>query len=86
MRVIQVTATAGADGHLRLDIPTGAAGARFDLAVVLQAAPDAGRTPPADEAAGSHASLAGLYGSVADESFVAPPRRMPREVSSLESH
>ena len=39
MRVIQVTTTAGADGHIRLDIPTGAAGSTFDVAVVLHATP-----------------------------------------------
>ena len=44
MRVIQVTATAGADGRLRLDIPTDSAGATFEVAVVLHADPAANGT------------------------------------------
>lgn len=63
MRVIQVTTTAGADGHLRLDIPTGAAGATFDVAVVLHAGPTAngtGHPPPA---------LMRTCGSIDDDTF-----------------
>lgn len=80
MRVIQVTATAGADGRLRLDIPTGVAGAHFDVAVVLHGSTGAngtGHQPSPAE------SLASLYGSITDETFVAPPRGMPRAVPSL---
>lgn len=44
MRVIQVKATAGADGRLLLDIPTGVAGAHFDVAVVLHGLADTNGT------------------------------------------
>ena len=38
MDVIRITATSGADGRLLLDIPTGKAGAEFDVEVVLHTA------------------------------------------------
>lgn len=81
MRVIHMTATAGADGHLRLDIPTTAAGNTFEVAVVLHAVPTAegtGRQPTVG-------SLASLYGCVADDTFVAPPRGMSRPIPALDS-
>lgn len=88
MRVIQMTATTGADGHLRLDVPTGAAGATFEVAVVLHTAPTAngtGHPPTPAESVSSPGSLASLYGCITDESFVAPPRGMPRSVPPLDS-
>lgn len=82
MRVIQVTATAGADGRLRLDIPTGVAGANFDVAVVLHGSAGTNGTGHRPSPVGS---LASLYGSVTDNKFVAPERGMPREVPSLDT-
>ena len=65
MRVIQVTATAEADGHIRLDIPTGAAGGTFDVAVVLHATPTTNGT--------GQSALLRTCGSIDDDSF--DPRR-----------
>lgn len=51
MRVIQLTATADADGRVRLDVPAGPAGAEFEVAVVLHAKPTTngtGHKPPAE--------------------------------------
>jgi hypothetical protein len=81
MRVIHMTATAGTDGQLRLDIPTAAAGGTFEVAVVLHTLPTASDTeshPPAG-------SLASLYGCITDDTFVAPPRGLPRPVPPLDS-
>ena len=85
MNVIHVTATSGADGRLLLDIPTGSAGANFDVDVVLHAAQVANGTEKTSQSAKSHESLASLYGSISNESFVAPSRGMPRQVVPLDS-
>jgi hypothetical protein len=77
MNVIHVTATSGADGRLLLDIPTGTAGDAFDVAVELHSVQDDGAmkpTPVEDANANSQSKLAGLYGCISDEQFVAPPR------------
>ena len=84
MNVVHVTATAGVDGRLRLDIPTGSAGTTFDVAVVLQGSPAANAHQPAPD--NSPGSLAGLFGCITDESFVAPPREMPRAVPSMDAN
>lgn len=76
MRVIQVTATAGTDGRLQLDIPTGAAGATFDVAVVLHPTPMAngtGHQPAPDELGWPPGYFENTYGSVTDDTFVRHP-------------
>jgi hypothetical protein len=82
MRVVTVSATSGADGRLHLDIPTGAAGATFDVAVLLQ---ETKSSASYGNQAASTGSLGSLYGCVTDDSFIAPERGMPRPVSISDS-
>jgi hypothetical protein len=65
MTVIRMTATPERDGALHLTVPVGADTGTFDLSIVV--------TPTA--ASGwPKGYFERTYGSITDESFVAPPR------------
>lgn len=77
MRVIQLTATAGVDGRLRLDLPAGPAGVEYEVAVVLTAKPavngtGAKRTP--EELGWPPGYFENTYGSITDDTFVRHPQ------------
>lgn len=88
MRVIQLTATADADGRVRLDVPAGPAGAEFEVAVVLHAKPAANgtghkRTP--EELGWPPGYFDSVYGSVTDDTFVRHPQPPLDPVESLDT-
>jgi len=85
MNVIRMTATADADGVLRLQILVGAG--EFEVAVVL--APKASVNGTAakgtpEERGWPPGFFEKTYGSITDESFVAPPRGPVRPVEAIE--
>ena len=88
MRVIQITARPDADGVLRLSIPVGPSAGEFEVAVVLNPRPAAPANPAAaktpEELGWPPGFLESTYGSITDESFVAPPRHPPRPVEPIE--
>ena len=69
MTVIRMTATPERDGALHLTIPVGADTGTFDVAIVVTPSATGTEQPgwPAEY-------FERTYGSVADETFVAPPR------------
>lgn len=86
MRVIQLTADA--DGRVRLDVPAGPAEAEYEVAVVLNAKPTTngtGHKPGTDALGWPIGYHETMYGCIDDESFVAPPRGMPRPVPPLDA-
>ena len=76
MNVIRMTATADADGVLRLHLPVGVG--EFEVAVVLAAKASANGTPPANGTPEERGWPAGYfentYGSITDESFMLHPQ------------
>jgi hypothetical protein len=67
MTVIRMTATPESDGSLHLTVPVGAKSGTFDISIVV--------TPTgAEHANWPEGYFECTYGSIADESFVAPPR------------
>jgi hypothetical protein len=79
MSVHRMTATPEADGSLHLTVPVGATSGTFDVSVVA--------TPRAESSSAESGWPDGYfertYGSVADDSFVAPPRLPPEPVEPL---
>lgn len=89
MRVIQLAAKADPDGVLRLMIPIGAAGGEFEVAIVVTPKPpangvrtDKAKTP--EELGWPSGYFESTYGSITDETFVAPPRPLPEPVDPTE--
>ena len=83
MATIRVTATAGPDGVVRLAIPVGEAGVEYD--VVVTPTPQADRKPTPEELGWPPGYIENTFGSIDDETFVAPPRsRISRPVPSLD--
>jgi hypothetical protein len=87
MRVIQLSAKAGPDGVLHLDIPVGSADGEYEVAVVVQAKPSANgaRQPTPEELGWPPGYFEKVVGSITDESFVAPPRRPPKPIEPLDA-
>lgn len=86
MRVIQLSATAGPDGKLHLDIP--AAAGEYEVAVVLTPRPAAnGPAPPQtpEERGWPPGYFEQFYGSITDEGFEAPPRRSIKPIEPLDA-
>lgn len=86
MRVVQLTVAPDADGVLRFAIPAGAGAGRFEVAVVLTPLPatngvHSAKTP---QELGYPPGWERVYGSVQDETFVAPPDLPVTPVESLE--
>lgn len=78
MNVIRLSATADADGKLRLELPVGAG--EFEVAVVL--APKAAANSTPESRGWPPGFLESTYGSIQDDSFVRPPQPIPsREVT-----
>ena len=74
MTVIRMTATPERDGALHLTVPVGADSGTFDVSIVV--------TPTA--ASGwPEGYFDRTYGSIADDSFVAPPRPAAEPVEPL---
>jgi hypothetical protein len=86
VRVIQMSAKAGPDGVLHLDIPVGAADGEFEVAVVVQAKPsDNGtRKPTPEELGWPPGYIEATYGSITDERFEAPPRQPAKPIPPLD--
>jgi hypothetical protein len=86
MRVIQMSAKAGPDGVLHLDIPVGAADGEFEVAVVVQAKPSVNgtRKPTPEELGWPPGYFEATYGSITDERFEAPPRQPPKPIRPLD--
>lgn len=86
MRVIQMSARAGPDGVLHLDVPVGAADGEFEVAVVVQAKPlvNGTRKPTPEELGWPPGYFESVVGSITDESFVAPPRGPAKPIEPLD--
>ena len=65
MTVIRMTATPDRDGSLHLTVPVGTNTGTFDVSVVVT---------PAATSGWPEGYFERTYGSITDESFVAPPR------------
>jgi hypothetical protein len=77
MRVVRLTATAGSDGHIRLDIP--ATAGEYEVAVVLSpkvGANGAGRKPTPEELGWPAGYFGRTFGAIPDFSVA------PREVEA----
>jgi len=74
MTVIRMTATPGRDGALHLTVPVGADTGTFDVSIVVT---------PASASGWPEGYFERTYGSISDESFVAPPRLPAEPVGSL---
>ena len=76
MRVIQLSAKAGPDGVLHLDIPVGAAGGEYEVAVVVQAKPSANgaRKPAPEELGWPPGFFDTVIGSIDDDTFMRHPQ------------
>ena len=88
MNVIQLTAKAGPDGVLHLSVPVGAAG-EFEVAIVITPKPStngsatsAPKTP--EELGWPPDFFEKTFGSITDETFVAPPRRPAKPIPPLD--
>ena len=85
MRILQLTGKSGADGLLHLTIPA-EAGTEFDVAVVVQpkaGAQDDGRTPTPEELGWPPGYFEATFGSIQEETFVAPVGTPPRFTEPL---
>jgi hypothetical protein len=69
MTVIRMTATPERDGALHLTVPVGADTGTFDVAIVVTPTAAGAEQPGWPEG-----YFERTYGSITDESFVAPPR------------
>lgn len=84
MRVITLTAKAGKDGKLRLEVPDADAGTEYEVAVVLTAKPSVNdRHPTPDELGWPKGYFEATFGSIADEGFERPPQPSLRPVGEL---
>lgn len=85
MAVIRLSATAGPDGVLHLDVPVGAAG-EFEVQVVVSPKPGApGAKPKTPEELGwPPGYFENVIGSIDDEAFVAPPRHPAKPIPPLD--
>ncbi len=84
MSTIRLTAKAGVDGVLHLDVPVGQAGV-FD--VVVQVSPTNGvepRKPTPEELGWSPEFIRTVVGSIDDDTFVRPPQPIYEPVPPLD--
>jgi hypothetical protein len=85
--VIQLSAKADPDGVLRLTVPGAGAGTEYEVAVVLHLRPAASTSPGAktpEELGWPPGYFEQTYGSIDDETFVAPPRLPSEPVETIE--
>ncbi len=76
MRILQLTATAGADGRVHLDFPA-EPGVELEVALVVQAKPptnDDARKPTSGELGWPLGYFEETYGSIQDEAFKRYPQ------------
>jgi hypothetical protein len=78
MSIHRMTATPGADGALHITVPVGSTSGQFDVSVVVM--PQVGSAAAPGWPDGYFEQT---YGSIADESFVAPPRPLAESVEPL---
>ena len=83
MRVIQLTARAGADGRLRFDVPDADAGTEYEVAVVLQTRPSANGRAPTPEERGWPPGYFESIGHL-DDTFVRPSQPPLTPVEALD--
>ena len=85
MSVIRMTATSGPDGVLHLSVPAGQPG-EFEVTVVFVPKPTAnGAAPKTPEELGwPPGYFENTYGSITDETFVAPPRHPAKPIPPLD--
>lgn len=85
MSAIRLSATAGPDGVLHLDVPVGTAGVECDVVIVTKPAAVPGRPPTPEELGWSKDFLENVMGSIDDDTFgVHIPRDLPPKRVSLE--
>ncbi|MBA4065092.1 MAG: hypothetical protein C0501_15540 [Isosphaera sp.] len=81
---MRLSATAGPDGVLRPEVPTGSAGGEFEVQVVVTPKPAA--TPKTPEELGwPPGFFENVIGSIDDEAFVAPPRHPAKPIPPLDA-
>ena len=78
MTVIRMTATPARDGALHLTVPVGADTGTFDVSIVVTPTATGAKHPGWPEG-----YFERTYGSISDESFVAPPRPAANPVEPL---
>jgi hypothetical protein len=76
-----MTARPAADGALHLTIPVREAGTVFDVAMIVTPRPGAPDTASSEDSGWPEGYFEQTYGSISDESFVAPPRLPPKQAS-----
>lgn len=85
MTTIRLTATAGPDGVVRLAVPVGEAGGEYEVVLTPKETVPPTKTP--EELGWPPGYIENTFGSIDDESFVAPPRsKMSRPVPPLDDH
>jgi hypothetical protein len=87
MSEIHLSATAGPDGVLHLDVPVGSPG-EFEVHVRVVPKPAVngpGRAQTPEERGWPPGYFEKVVGSITDESFVAPPRGPSRPVPPLDA-
>ena len=82
MSEITLTATAGPDGVLHLDVPVGSAG---EFEVVVRPKASGTRKPTPEELGWPPGYFEQTYGSITDETFVAPPRISVKPIPPLDA-
>jgi hypothetical protein len=85
MKVIRMTATAGADRTLRLAVPVETAGGEYEVEVMLTAKTGVnGVAADTPEARGwPKGYFESTYGSIVDETFVRHPQPIPEPIESI---
>lgn len=83
MSEIHLTATAGPDGVLHLDVPVGAAG-EFEVVVRPKAEADGTRKPTPEELGWPPGYFERTYGSITDEAFKRYPQPEPGPTEPLD--
>jgi hypothetical protein len=78
-----MTARPAADGALHLTIPVREAGAVFDVAVIVTPRPGLPDTANPEDRGWPEDYFEQTYGSISDESFVAPTRLLPKPLEPL---
>ena len=85
MTVHRLTATPEPDRALHLTVPVGAKNGTFDVAIVVTQTSGSAASPasPVANTGWPEGYFDQTYGSIADESFAAPPRLPPEPVEPL---
>jgi hypothetical protein len=82
MAVIHLSATAGADGILHLEVPVGLSGP-YEVQIVASPKADDEILATAEQRGWPPGYFESTYGSIDDETFVAPERRRSEPTEEL---